>query len=118
MGQDSLGTPRSLDSEILIDVETEPTDELFAQTTVPDEELEDTEMWSVEEEAAGIDIENIEADFEEIDEYGEQADYSNEYLTVSSKKATNPPAISFSSTAGGRNAQGGSGTFFTWVQTL
>ena len=47
----------------------------------------------MEEQAAGVDIENIEADYEEIDEYGEQVDCSNEYLTVSINKATNPPAL-------------------------
>ena len=63
----------NFDLEILI-VETELTDKLFAETTVPDEELENTDMWFVEEEAAGIDIENIKTNFDKVDEYGKQAE--------------------------------------------
>ena len=50
-------------------------------------------MKSVEEQAAGIDIETISDEPEEVDQYGEQGDYANEYLTVSSNKATHPPAL-------------------------
>ena len=94
LDQQSLGTPHSLDSEILIDVvEAESTDEQITQQAVRDEELDDAGMRSVEEQAARIDIENFEVEPEEVDQYGEQGDYSNEHLTLSSNKATNPPAL-------------------------
>ena len=93
MDQESLGAPRSLDSEILIDVEVESGDEQITQQAVPDEERDDAEMRSVEKQAAGIDIENIEVDPEEVDPWGEQGDYSNDYLTLSSNQAANPPAL-------------------------
>ena len=60
---------------------------------MPDEELDDVEMRSVEEQAAGVDIESIEIEPEEVDQCGEKEDYSSEYLTVSSNKTTNPPAL-------------------------
>ena len=56
LDQESLGAPRSFDSEILTDVENESTDEQITQQAVPDEELDDAEMLSIEEQAAGIDI--------------------------------------------------------------
>ena len=93
MDRESLGVPRSLDSGIFIDVEIESSDEQIAQQAVPDEELDDAGMRSVEEQATGVDIEKIEVERDEVDECGEQEDYSNEYLTESSNKATNPPAL-------------------------
>ena len=60
---------------------------------MPDEELDDAGMRSVEEQATGVDIEKNEVERDEVDECGEQEDYSNEYLTESSNKATNPPAL-------------------------
>ena len=59
---------------------------------IQDEELKDAEMKSVEEQAAGIDIDRVSDEPEEVDRYGEQGDCANEYLTVSSNKATQPPA--------------------------
>ena len=95
MDQGSLGAPRFLDSEILIDVESESTDEQITQQAVPDEELDDAGMRSGEEQAAGIDIENMEVEPEKVDQSAEQEHYSNEYLeylAVPSNKATNLPA--------------------------
>ena len=40
MDQESLGAPRSLDSEILIEVEVVSSDEQITQQAVPDEELD------------------------------------------------------------------------------
>ena len=96
MDQSSLGSPRSLDSAILIDVEIEPTDEQNTQQDIQGEELHDAEMKSVEEHAAGVDIKQINDEPEEIDQYGEQDDSANGYLTVSSNKATQPPALCWS----------------------
>ena len=95
LDQLSLGTPRSLGSEVLIDIEIRSSDEQITQLqAVPDDELDDAEMRSVGEQAAGIDIENFEVEPEEVDHYGEQGDYSNEYLTVSSNKVQIlPPCV-------------------------
>ena len=47
----------------------------------------------MEEQAAGVDLEKIEKIPAEVDQYGELGDCANEYLTVSSNKATRPLAL-------------------------
>ena len=50
-------------------------------------------MKSLEEQAAGSDIDQISDAPDGIDQYDEPGDYANGYLTVSSNKATQPPAL-------------------------
>ena len=101
----SQGTPRALDSEILIEVDDESTiegtiDEAvdIAQSSIVQDEVDD-ELQLIEESAAEIDLdalhqEELAKDTEEnVDAYGEPDDYSNEYITVSHQSSTEPPAL-------------------------
>ena len=100
MDQSSLGKPRSLDSEIVIEVTDENSDEVNVSIEPDFEEQEE----DVQEAQADIDPRdaNVEAiigddnlmdDDEAVDEYGEKEDYAEEYLTISNAIAQEPPAI-------------------------
>ena len=106
MDQGSQGMPRTLDSEILIEVDDESTiegaiDETIdvAQRSVVEDEIID-ELQLVEESAAGIDLDALHEEQEKakdadenVDAYGELYDYSNECITVSHQSSTKPPAM-------------------------
>ena len=101
MDQSSLGKPRSLDSEIVIEVTDENLDEVNVSIEPEFEKQEE----DVQEAQADIDWEdaNVETiigdddnlmDVDEaVDEYGEKEDYAEEYLTISNAIAQEPPAI-------------------------
>ena len=93
MDQGCLGTPRTLDSVIRIDVEVETAEfDPVQQNTQEDERSED-ELKLVEDQAAGVNVEEIQDDSDQTDQCGEHEDYWNEYLTVSNSKATQSPAL-------------------------
>ena len=105
MDQGSQGSPRNLDSEILVEVDDESTiegaiDETIdvAQSSVVEDEIID-ELQLVEDGAAGIDLDALHEeqekakDAENVDAYGELDDYSNEDITVSHQLSTEPPAM-------------------------
>ena len=97
--------PRSLDSEILIEVDDESTIEgtiddtiEMMQSSVVQDEIAN-ELQLIEESAAGIDLDALhqedlaEDTAKNIDAYGEPEDYSNEYINVSHQSNTEPPAL-------------------------
>ena len=105
MDQDSQCMPRSLDSEILVEVDGESSVEgaiddtiEVAQSSVVQDEVVD-ELQLIEEYAAGIDLDALhqeelaEDTVKTVDVYGEPEDRSNEYITVSHQSSTEPSAL-------------------------
>ena len=100
MDQSSLGKPRSLDSEVVIDVEETAIADIDVAVE-PDLEDPEDETQNAQSEQDLFDA-NVEAiivadtpeDPEEvIDEYGEKVDFAEEYLTISNDVAKEPAAI-------------------------
>ena len=86
-------TPRTLDSEITIDVVVERAEIDPAQQDIQEDEQDEDELHLVEDQAASINVEEIQVDPSQIDQCGELEDLRNEYLTVSNNKATQSPAM-------------------------
>ena len=100
MDQSSLGKPRSLDSEVVIDVEEstiadidvaiepdleDPEDE--AQAAQSEQDLFDANVEAI------IDADTPEDTEEVVDGYGEKVDFAEEYLTIANDVAKEPGAI-------------------------
>ena len=87
-GSEFSGVPCSLDSKAVINVDDdEELADALADEAVADEQLED-EVDRTNREAAAIDLNPSEP----VEQYGERADFWNEYVTVSNSKACQPPA--------------------------
>ena len=100
MDQSSLGKPRSLDSEVVIDVADENIADIDVAIEPEFEEPEDETQASLDEQAqrdaeveAIIDDDTLMDVEENVDEYGEKVDYAEEYLTISNDVAKEPAAI-------------------------
>ena len=100
MDQSSLGKPRALDSEVVIDIAEENIADIDVAVE-PDFEEQEDEAQSAQDERAQDDA-NVEAiigdgnlmDVEEaIDEYGEKEDFAEEHLTISNDVAKEPAAV-------------------------
>ena len=100
MDQSSLGKPRSLDSEVVIDVEETTTADIDVAVE-PDLEDPEDETQNAQSEQdlfdanveAIIDADTPEDPEEVMDEYGEKVDFAEEYLTISNDVAKEPAAI-------------------------
>ena len=100
MDQSSLGKPRSLDSEVVIDVE-ESTIADIDVAVEPDLEDPEDEAQAAQNEQdqydanveAIIDADTPEDTEEAVDGYGEKVDLAEEYLTISNDVAKEPAAI-------------------------
>ena len=100
MDQSSLGKPRSLDSEVLIEVEDEGMGEIDVSLEPEVEGQDDeTQPEKIGDDQDDANVEAIISDdtFMEIDEivdeYGEKVDFAEEYLSISNDAAQEPPAI-------------------------
>ena len=101
MDQGSQGTPRTLDSEILIDVDADSTiegtiDEAVdvAQSSVVQDEVADELQRAAEIDLDALHQEELAKDTaKDVDAYGEPDDYGNKYITVSHQSSTEPPAL-------------------------
>ena len=90
MDQSSLGKPRSLDSEVVIDVEESTIVDIDVAIEPDLEDPEDENQDAQSEQdlfdanvEAIIDADTPEDTEEVMDEYGEKVDFAEEYLTIS-----------------------------------
>ena len=94
MDQSSLGKPRSLDSEVVIDVEETAIADIDVAVEPDLEDPEDeTQNAQSEQDLFDANVEAIIDPEEIIDEYGEKVDFAEEYLTISNDVAKEPAAI-------------------------
>ena len=100
MDQSSLGKPRSLDSEVVIDVEESTIVDIDVAIEPDLEDPEDENQDAQSEQdlfdanvEAIIDADTPEDTEEVMDEYGEKVDFAEEYLTISNDVAKEPAAI-------------------------
>ena len=100
MDQSSLGKPRSLDSEVVIDVEETAIADIDVAVEPDLEDPEDETQNALSEQdlfdanVEAIIVADTPEDPEEvIDEYGEKVDFAEEYLTISNDVAKEPAAI-------------------------
>ena len=100
MDQSSLGKPRSLDSEVVIDVEEETVTDIDVAIEPDLEDPEDEAQAAQDEQdeydanvEAIIDADTPEDTEEAVDGYGEKEDFAEEYLTISNDVAKEPAAI-------------------------
>ena len=98
-----MGKPRTLDSEVVIEIADEGIGEINVSIEPEFEEPEDDDGTAqVEETQEDAEVEAIIGDDnlmdvdETIDEYGEKEDYADEYLTISNGVAQEPPACNLS----------------------
>ena len=100
MDQSSLGKPRSLDSEVVIDVEEATIADIDVAIEPdledPEDEAQDAQserdLYDANVEAI-IDADTREDTEEAVDGYGEKVDFAEEYLTISNDIAKEPAAI-------------------------
>ena len=100
MDQSSLGKPRAVDSEVVIDIVEEDIADIDVAVEPDLEEPEDEVQAAQDEQAqydanvdAIIDDDTLEDTEEAIDEYGEKEDFAEECLTISKDVAKEPAAI-------------------------
>ena len=100
MDQSSLGKPRTLDSEVVIEIEEEGVEEINVGVE-PDVEEPEGDAASLQtgqdEDDANVDAiladDNLMEVDETNDECGEREDFAEEYLSISNDVAQEPPAI-------------------------